>query len=174
MLAITVRGGEREVYHRMCLVPHGDYEIVDDWQVLGMRSTGSKSVRATDVFVPEHRALCMYLTRGEINSRERAAIPIRCSACRWRRSARTACRRPASATPTPRSTSRSRRSRSAAPTTPARACEISRRCSSASRARARLFRDQHVLSAHIGFSWDAQGWPWALVAMGGEFNNPTM
>src|SRR5207244_1207700 len=50
--------------HRMCLVPKGDYEIVDDWQVLGMRSTGSKSVRATDVFVPEHRALCMYLARG--------------------------------------------------------------------------------------------------------------
>ena len=29
-----------------------------------MRSTGSKSVRATDVFVPEHRALSMYLARG--------------------------------------------------------------------------------------------------------------
>src|SRR5438105_4512258 len=29
-----------------------------------MRSTGSKSVRATDVFVPEHRALCMYQARG--------------------------------------------------------------------------------------------------------------
>ena len=32
----------------------------------------------------------------------------------------------------------------------------------------RLFRDQHALSAHIGFSWDAQGGPWALVAMGGS------
>jgi 3-hydroxy-9,10-secoandrosta-1,3,5(10)-triene-9,17-dione monooxygenase len=38
----------------------------------------------------------------------------------------------------------------------------------------RLFRDQHALSAHIGFSWDAQGGPWALVAMGGEFASPTM
>jgi alkylation response protein AidB-like acyl-CoA dehydrogenase len=38
----------------------------------------------------------------------------------------------------------------------------------------RLFRDQHALSAHIGFSWDAQGGPWALVALGGEFNSPTM
>jgi len=64
MLAVLVRDGERVVDHRMCLVPRTDYEIVDDWQVLGMRSTGSKSVRANEVFVPEHRALCMYLARG--------------------------------------------------------------------------------------------------------------
>src|SRR5262249_35150877 len=50
--------------HRMCLVPRSDYEIVDDWHVLGMRSTGSKSVRVTELFVPEHRALSMYLARG--------------------------------------------------------------------------------------------------------------
>jgi hypothetical protein len=64
MLAVTVRDGDRVVDHRMCLVPGSDYEIVDDWHVLGMRSTGSKSVRATDLFVPEHRALCMYLASG--------------------------------------------------------------------------------------------------------------
>jgi 3-hydroxy-9,10-secoandrosta-1,3,5(10)-triene-9,17-dione monooxygenase len=38
----------------------------------------------------------------------------------------------------------------------------------------RLFRDQHALAGHIGFSWDAQGAPWALVALGGEFSSPTM
>jgi hypothetical protein len=38
----------------------------------------------------------------------------------------------------------------------------------------RMFRDQHALAAHIGFSFDAQGGPWALVAMGGEFASPTM
>ncbi|RPH79497.1 MAG: hypothetical protein EHM88_14185, partial [Candidatus Rokuibacteriota bacterium] len=41
MLAVTVRDGERVVDHRMCLVPRGDYEVVDDWHVVGMRSTGS-------------------------------------------------------------------------------------------------------------------------------------
>ncbi|MEY4443730.1 MAG: hypothetical protein RL442_2730, partial [Pseudomonadota bacterium] len=25
-----------------------------------------------------------------------------------------------------------------------------------------------------GFSWDAQGGPWALVAMGGEVHNPVL
>src|SRR5262249_27718689 len=64
MLAAIVRDGDRVVDHCMCLVPRDQYEIVDDWHVLGMRSTGSKSVKATDVFVPEHRALSMYLARG--------------------------------------------------------------------------------------------------------------
>jgi 3-hydroxy-9,10-secoandrosta-1,3,5(10)-triene-9,17-dione monooxygenase len=38
----------------------------------------------------------------------------------------------------------------------------------------RLFRDHHAGMAHIGFSWDAQGGPWALVAMGGEVHNPVL
>src|SRR5262249_52896321 len=38
----------------------------------------------------------------------------------------------------------------------------------------RLFRDQHSLTGHIGFSWDAQGAPWGLVALGGEFSSPTL
>jgi 3-hydroxy-9,10-secoandrosta-1,3,5(10)-triene-9,17-dione monooxygenase len=64
MLATTVREGERVVDHRMCLVHRSEYEIVDDWHALGMRSTGSKSVRARDVFVPDYRALCMQQCRG--------------------------------------------------------------------------------------------------------------
>jgi len=64
MLAVTVRDGERVVDHRMCLVHRSEYEIVDDWHVLGMRSTGSKSVRTKDLFVPEYRALSMYTCRG--------------------------------------------------------------------------------------------------------------
>jgi 3-hydroxy-9,10-secoandrosta-1,3,5(10)-triene-9,17-dione monooxygenase len=69
MLACIVResdghGGDKVVDHRMCLLPKSDYEIVDDWYVLGMRSTGSMTVVAKDVFVPEHRALCMYDARG--------------------------------------------------------------------------------------------------------------
>jgi len=64
MLACIVRDGDKVVDHRMCLMPKEDYEIVDDWHVLGMRSTGSMTVVAKDVFVPEHRALCMYDARG--------------------------------------------------------------------------------------------------------------
>jgi len=64
MLAATVREGERVVDYRMCLLHKSQYEVIDDWQVLGMRSTGSMTVTAKDVFVPEHRALCMLDARG--------------------------------------------------------------------------------------------------------------
>jgi 3-hydroxy-9,10-secoandrosta-1,3,5(10)-triene-9,17-dione monooxygenase len=64
MLAVTVRDGERVTDHRMCLLKKSEYEVVDDWNVLGMRSTGSMTVVAKDVFVPEYKALGMHEARG--------------------------------------------------------------------------------------------------------------
>ncbi len=64
MLAVIVRDGERVIDHRMCLLDKSQYEVVDDWHTLGMRSTGSMTVIAKDVFVPEYRALCAYDIRG--------------------------------------------------------------------------------------------------------------
>ncbi len=64
MLAVTVREGERVIGHRMCLLHKSQYEVVDDWKVLGMRATGSMTVLAKDVFVPEYKALDMYEARG--------------------------------------------------------------------------------------------------------------
>jgi 3-hydroxy-9,10-secoandrosta-1,3,5(10)-triene-9,17-dione monooxygenase len=64
MLAVTVKEGDRAVDHRMCLLHKSEYQVVDDWYVLGMRSTGSMTIVAKDVFVPEYRALCMYDARG--------------------------------------------------------------------------------------------------------------
>jgi 3-hydroxy-9,10-secoandrosta-1,3,5(10)-triene-9,17-dione monooxygenase len=63
-LAVTVREGDKVTDHRMCLLDKSQYEIVDDWHTLGMRSTGSMTVVASDVFVPEYRALCVYDIRG--------------------------------------------------------------------------------------------------------------
>jgi 3-hydroxy-9,10-secoandrosta-1,3,5(10)-triene-9,17-dione monooxygenase len=39
------------------LVPLAEVEIADDWQVLGLLGTGSKSLILQDVFVPEHRSV---------------------------------------------------------------------------------------------------------------------
>ncbi len=64
MLAVIVRDGDKVVDHRMCLLDKSQYEVVDDWHTLGMRSTGSMTVIAKDVFVPEYRALCAYDIRG--------------------------------------------------------------------------------------------------------------
>jgi 3-hydroxy-9,10-secoandrosta-1,3,5(10)-triene-9,17-dione monooxygenase len=243
MLATIVRDGERVVDHRMCLVPRSDYEIVDDWHVLGMRSTGSKSVKASDVFVPEHRALSMYLARGgsdfpgaRVNPNPLYRIPLsglgsHCLAGAGVGNAQAALELTIDAIKE-RSTSYTamrmrdfqavqlRVARAGAQIDAARLmirgdCIDAERIAMEGRAPTiedklrfkrnvayamdlcteavdslhalagangiydrypiqRLFRDQHSLAAHIGFSWDAQGGPWALVALGGEVKIPTL
>lgn len=39
------------------LAPLAEIEIVDDWQVLGLAGTGSKSLVLHDIFIPEHRCV---------------------------------------------------------------------------------------------------------------------
>ena len=39
------------------LAPLAEIEVVDDWQVLGLAGTGSKSLVLHDVFIPEHRCV---------------------------------------------------------------------------------------------------------------------
>lgn len=42
---------------RFLLIPKSDCTVVDDWHVMGLRGTGSKSVVVDDVFVPDERVL---------------------------------------------------------------------------------------------------------------------
>lgn len=37
------------------LIPRSEFEILDNWDTVGMRATGSKRVEVRDVFVPEYR-----------------------------------------------------------------------------------------------------------------------
>ena len=243
MLAVMVRDGERVVDHRMCLVPKSDYEIVDDWHTLGMRSTGSKSVRATEVFVPEHRALSMYLARGgsefpgaRVNANPiyrvplaalgshclagagvgnaQAALELTIEAIKERSTTYTAMRmrdfqavqlRVAEAgvkvdaarlvirtdcleaeriakdgrIPTIEEKLRFKRNVAWAMGLCTEAVDTLHALAGANGIYdrypiQRLFRDQHALAAHIGFSWDAQGAPWGLVILGGDFSSPVM
>jgi 3-hydroxy-9,10-secoandrosta-1,3,5(10)-triene-9,17-dione monooxygenase len=64
MLGMTVQDGDEAGAQHLVVIPKSDYTIIDDWQVLGMRSTGSMTVEATDVFVPRHRALNVLDLRG--------------------------------------------------------------------------------------------------------------
>ena len=43
---------------RHFLVPRADYRIVENWDVMGLRATGSNDIVVEDAFVPEHRTLC--------------------------------------------------------------------------------------------------------------------
>ncbi|MEO7729205.1 MAG: acyl-CoA dehydrogenase family protein [Burkholderiales bacterium] len=63
MLACIVRDNDRIADYMFCLLHRSQYEVVDDWRTLGMRATSSKTVRCSDVFVPAHRALSMYVAR---------------------------------------------------------------------------------------------------------------
>jgi 3-hydroxy-9,10-secoandrosta-1,3,5(10)-triene-9,17-dione monooxygenase len=47
--------GGREL--RNFLVPRDALEVIDDWHVLGLTGTGSKSVKADSIFVPTHRSI---------------------------------------------------------------------------------------------------------------------
>jgi len=48
-----LRDAPSGVVLREALIPARDFEIVDTWQVAGLRGSGSHDVRATDVFVPD-------------------------------------------------------------------------------------------------------------------------
>lgn len=64
MLGMTVVDGDEEGAQYLVVIPQSEYTIVDDWQVLGMRSTGSMTVEVDDIFVPKHRALNVLDLRG--------------------------------------------------------------------------------------------------------------
>src|SRR6185503_2341638 len=74
MLAVTVYGddGKTPVDSRLCLVAKSDYQIIDTWYAMGMAATGSKDVAATELFVPERRALALKECR-------RLCAPGRCA-----------------------------------------------------------------------------------------------
>ncbi|GAA0950151.1 3-hydroxy-9,10-secoandrosta-1,3,5(10)-triene-9,17-dione monooxygenase oxygenase subunit [Actinocorallia libanotica] len=42
---------------RTFLLPRSDYQIIDVWDTVGLRGTGSNDILVEDVFVPEHRTL---------------------------------------------------------------------------------------------------------------------
>lgn len=46
-------------HHGMGLIPKSEFEVLDDWQVSGLRGTGSKSVVVKDAWIPPHRFVSM-------------------------------------------------------------------------------------------------------------------
>ncbi len=63
MLGCQLREGDKIVDYLYCMVPRAQYEIIDDWQTLGMRGTGSRSVKCENVFVPTHRTQSMHASK---------------------------------------------------------------------------------------------------------------
>ena len=56
--AVQVRDEETGAEGRKWfLIPRADFEIIDDWNVIGLRGTGSKTLVMTDAFIPRERVL---------------------------------------------------------------------------------------------------------------------
>ena len=83
LLAAIVREDEKPVDYVFCLLHRSQYEVLDDWQTLGMRATSSKTVRCKDVFVPTYRTVSMYFAKPghtwpglEVNRNPHYRIPV--------------------------------------------------------------------------------------------------
>ena len=79
MLGIDIAGpGERS----WALIPRGDYEIVDNWFVSGLKGTGSKDIVVNDAYIPSHRILSVSSAGNgdwngwEIHGQSRYRVPI--------------------------------------------------------------------------------------------------
>lgn len=60
IVTVTDEDADPEHATLACLVPRGDFTILNDWggsEILGMRASGSNSIRLDDVFVPERAAI---------------------------------------------------------------------------------------------------------------------
>ncbi|WP_037914457.1 acyl-CoA dehydrogenase family protein [Actinacidiphila yeochonensis] len=74
VLAPTADGDPEPV---MAVVPMRELRMIDDWEVAGLRGTGSVTVAAEDVFVPAARCLSIpAFTRGEYASKLNAGLPM--------------------------------------------------------------------------------------------------
>ena len=62
--AIVDDAGEGRPGHRVFIVPKRELEVIDNWFVSGLTATGSKDVKAEDLFVPEHRGVDPHDLRG--------------------------------------------------------------------------------------------------------------
>jgi 3-hydroxy-9,10-secoandrosta-1,3,5(10)-triene-9,17-dione monooxygenase len=243
MLACVVKDEGKPVDWCMCVLPRQDYAIIDDWQTLGMRGTGSRSVRCEDVFVPQHRFVSFHVARPghqfpgwQHNSNPMYRIPLApfagygIAGCLIgnAKAAIDSCIELVKARSTAYTGARMRDFQSvqwrvadaAAKVDCARAwlrqdcidgeqwaasgqgfdteMKLRYRRNAASAVRLvtqavdslhemagangiydnyplqRMFRDAHAGAAHINFSVDAQFPTWGLVALGGEFNSPTL
>jgi alkylation response protein AidB-like acyl-CoA dehydrogenase len=71
-----VKDGER-VDFRWLLIPREDIEIIDDWNTIGLRGTGSKTIVLNDIFVPEYRTVqASAIATGEAPGREVNTHPM--------------------------------------------------------------------------------------------------
>lgn len=53
----AVKKADGSMEPRFFVVPKTDIQVVDDWQTMGMRATGSRSIKIDNAFIPAHRSV---------------------------------------------------------------------------------------------------------------------
>lgn len=54
---VTGKIGNDRATARVCAIPRSEFDVQDTWDTVGMQATGSNTVVAEDLFVPEHRSV---------------------------------------------------------------------------------------------------------------------
>ncbi len=227
----------------MCQVPLSQCAVIDDWQTLGMRGTGSRTVSCSDIFVPAHRALSMHVanpahaypglkrytnamykiptpalgghciagcvvgnatamlelttqlvkerstayTGAKMRDFQTVQLRVGMAAAKidavrlWLRNDCIEAQNVYSAGDVLSVADKLRYKRNSAVATKiiGEAVDSLYEMLGANgiydtSAMQRIFRDHHAAAGHFSFSTDAQVSPWAMVALGGEFNSPTL
>ncbi len=52
----VVKKADGSMEPRFFVIPKSEIEVLDDWHTMGLRATGSRSIRIADSFVPAHRS----------------------------------------------------------------------------------------------------------------------
>ena len=52
----AVKKADGKVEPRFFVIPKSDIEVLDDWHTMGMRATGSRSIKIDSAFIPAHRS----------------------------------------------------------------------------------------------------------------------
>jgi alkylation response protein AidB-like acyl-CoA dehydrogenase len=66
---------------RWMLLQRSDFEIVDDWHTVGLRGTGSKTIKINEVFIPDERVVIhKQLSEGKGEGARLYGSPLYCAA----------------------------------------------------------------------------------------------
>jgi len=79
--AVDLKPNEPPGDRRWFLIRRSDFEIVDDWDTVGLKGTGSKTIVLDDVFIPDERVVkAKELSEGRGTGAQLHGSPLYCAA----------------------------------------------------------------------------------------------
>ena len=57
IIGVMINDGQKNSAHHLCLVKKEDWTVIDNWDVMGLKGTGSAELKINEAFVPDHRII---------------------------------------------------------------------------------------------------------------------